>query len=115
MINGSEYHYVVNTSAFSKGSKKGMLSKDKVTIKGRVGNSLIVKSDNPNLDGKIIPYRNLIKAGNPEEKRSSSRLLSSLFSKLDKIINLDKIIAENKPKIIKPNKARELRQLGVDI
>ena len=54
MINGSEYHYVVNTSAFSKGSKKGMLSKDKVTIKGRVGNSLIVKSDNPNLDGKII-------------------------------------------------------------
>ena len=112
MKKNNEYHYMVNTSSFSKGSKRGMLSRDKVKIKGRVGNSFIVKSDNPNLDGKIIPYRNLVKA--TAEERPSSRLLSSLFSQLDKSIDLDKIVAETKPKIITPNKAKELKLLGAD-
>ena len=79
-----------------------MVSRDTVKLVERIGNSFKVKSDNPNLDGKIIPYRNLVKArDNPK-----SRLLSALFSELDKVIDVKKIETD-KPRKIKPKRNRE--------
>lgn len=113
MKRGHEYHYMVNTGAFSKGSKRGMLSNDKVKIKGRIGNSFIVESNNPNLNNKVIPFRNLVKV---RENPKPSGLLSALFSQIDKMIDLDKIETD-KPKKIKhlsPKAAREAKILEAE-
>ena len=104
MDKGDKFHYMVNTGAFSKGSKRGLVSRDTVKLVERIGNSFKVKSTNPNLDGKIIPYRNLVKA-NPSGK-PNSRLLSALFSELDKMIDVKKIETD-KPRKIKPKRNRE--------
>ena len=113
-IKRRKYHYMVNTNAFMKGSKRGMLSKDTVKIKKRVGNSFKVSSVNPNLDGKIIPYRNLVRADSvikKEDGKPSSRLLSAMFSQLDKMIDLTKIETEEKKKPLTTKAERELRRL----
>ena len=86
-----------------------MVSRDTVKLVQRIGNSFKVKSTNPNLDGKIIPYRNLVKA-NPSGK-PNSRLLSALFSELDKMIDVKKIEVD-KPKKIKPKNNKELENLS---
>ena len=109
MDKGDKFHYMVNTGAFSKGSKRGMVSRDTVKLVQRIGNSFKVKSSNPNLDGKIIPYRNLVKVR--DNPRPTSRLLSALVSEIDKMIDLKKIETD-KPKKIKPKSNRELYNLS---
>lgn len=56
---GQKYHYRIGGDEFTKGKKSGMISNDLVTLTARQGNSFYVKSDNPKLNKKLIPYRNL--------------------------------------------------------
>ena len=116
MKEGNTYNYLVNTGKMSKGSstKRGMISNDTVTIKKRIGNSFVVSSENKKLDGKVIPYRNLIPAKKVENLRKK-QLLSRMFDNLDQDIKLDKIAKERpKTEIIKPSAKRELERLARD-
>ena len=112
---GKSYKYLVNTGKMSKGSstKRGMLSNETVRIVERIGNSFRVScSTNKKLDGKIIPYRNLISAKKVDGIRKE-RLLSKMFNRLDKDLDFDKI-SRIQPKldILKPNAKKELDRLA---
>lgn len=56
---GQQYHYRIGGDEFSKSKRSGMISNDVVTLIGRQGKCFYVKSENPKLNKKIIPYRNL--------------------------------------------------------
>lgn len=100
MQNGESFNYLINNTSMSKGSKKGMISNDVVRIVQRIGNSFKVSSNNPKLDGQIIPYRSLI----PITKNRSKYLNKIDFSKF--------IEEEERSRVKRrPNKQREIDRL----
>lgn len=106
MKKGNKFNYVVNNTGFSKGSKKGMISNDIVTIDKQIGNSFKVKSSNPELDGKILPYRNLIPIKEGKERKKTKFNISNI-----KIYDKGEI----KPiKRISPKKKHELDVLSTN-
>lgn len=76
---GKKYHYRIGGDEFSKGKKSGMVSNDEVTLIQRKGNSFYVKSDNPKLNKKLIPYRNLFPA-----KENRGKLTSKVYKMTEK-------------------------------
>lgn len=99
--NKTEYHYVIGGDPFMKGSKRGMISDDTVTLVARVGNSFQVSSDNKDIDGKLIPYQKLI-----PKRKTKGKLIT-------KARHLERISDNNQNKIIsmRPNAYNEIRRL----
>lgn len=101
--NKTEYKYIIDGDPFMKGSKKGMVSDDTVTLLARVGNSFQVCSDNKDIDGKLIPYQKLI------PKRKTKGKLIKRARHLENFVPEDN--KPNNPVSMKPSAYNELKRL----
>lgn len=102
--NKTEYNYIIGGDPFMKGSKKGMVSDDSVTLLTRVGNSFQICSENKDLDGKLIPYQKLI------PKRKSKGKLIKKARHLENFTSQE--IKPNKFVVnMKPNAFNEIKRL----
>lgn len=101
---GEEFYYVIGGDSFSKNGKRGYISEDTVIIQKRVGNQFQVYSQDPKINGKLIPYQKLIPI-----YKTRGKLTSSVFNMGT---TMGKEVKKEKPTHIKPSAEKERIRLS---